>query len=96
MTAGGFEREGLRVAADYERYLGRSAASFEVAIWVNQFESGALTNEQVVAGFVGSVEYFQNHFSNIPDWLVAAYQDLLGRAPDPAGYNAWLQVLQQG
>src|SRR5207237_4594788 len=55
------EREGQRVTADYQQYLGRSPSAAEVAGWVSAFESGTKTNEDVVAGFVGSVEYFKKH-----------------------------------
>ncbi len=90
------EREGQRIVANYQRYLGRSPESQAViAFWVNEFESGRLTNEGVVAGFVGSQEYFSNHFGNIRDWIFAAYQDLLDRLPDNVGLNAWTDVLLQ-
>jgi hypothetical protein len=88
------EREGIRVQADYRKYLGRSASQTEVAGWVEAFENHTYTTEGVVAGFVGSAEYFQRHGDNIPDWLTADYGDVLGRMPDMAGYDSWLQYLQ--
>jgi BASS family bile acid:Na+ symporter len=48
---------------------------------------------RVAAGFVGSPEYFQKHYNNARDWLFAAYQDTLGRAPDDSGANTWLGIL---
>jgi uncharacterized repeat protein (TIGR01451 family) len=88
------EREGIRVQADYQRYLGRAASPTEVAGWVLAFENYSYTNEDVIAGFVGSPEYFQRHYDNIADWLFAAYGDILGRLPDDAGYAAWLAELR--
>ena len=34
------------------------------------------TNEQVVAGFVGSQEYFQANGGDVVDWLYAAYRSV--------------------
>jgi hypothetical protein len=72
------ERESQRVTADYQQYLGRAPTAAEVAGWVNRFESGTATNEDVVAGFVGSVEYYQKHKSDSQDWWNQAVQALFG------------------
>jgi hypothetical protein len=76
------EREGQRVTADYQQYLGRTPTPAEVKSWVNTFVNGSKTNEDVVAGFVGSVEYFKNHNSDAQDWLNHAVLALLG----PGGF----------
>jgi hypothetical protein len=65
-----------------------------------------LSNEDVIAGFVGSPEYFRHspHFANAPDWPTSAwgnapdwptsaYDNILFRPPDDARYKAWLAVL---
>jgi hypothetical protein len=70
------EREGQRVTADYQTYLGRSPSAAEVNSWVSDF-LGGLSNEDVIAGFVGSDEYFGRHGGDAADWLEAAYQDIL-------------------
>jgi hypothetical protein len=54
------EREGITVQNDYQLYLGRMASTGEVAGWVNAFEHGT-QNENVIAGFVASDEYFAAH-----------------------------------
>src|SRR5438105_4597779 len=72
------EREGQRVRADYQQYLGRTPTAAEVASWVNGFESGAATNENVVAGFVGSVEYYQKYNGDSQHWWNQAVQALFG------------------
>ena len=64
-----------------------------MAHWVRAYQLGT-TNGQIVAGFVGSQEYYQKHSANARDWLFGAYQDLLARKPDQAGYNNWLGVLR--
>ncbi len=53
-----------------------------------------LRNEDVIAGFVGSAEYFETHYDNSADWLTRAYQDILGRQPDRAESQGWLNVLR--
>ncbi len=87
------ERETLRVTADYLNYLGRAPTAAEVAQWVKAFEQGWITNEDVLAGFVGSAEYFQKHGAIDWGWLRTAYQDILGRRPDDAGFGAWMRYL---
>ena len=85
--------ESILVGADYTKYLGRSGSSTEIAYWVNLFLTG-YTNEQVISGFVGSQEFFQDHGNNIVDWLFADYKATLNRLPDLTGYNFWLPQLQ--
>jgi Hypothetical glycosyl hydrolase family 15/Invasin, domain 3 len=85
--------ESILVGADYTQYLGRSGSSTEIAYWVNRFLTG-YTNEQVIAGFVGSQEFFQDHGSNIVDWLFADYKATLNRLPDQNGFNYWENQLQ--
>ena len=48
----------------------------------------------MIAGFVSSQEYFQEHGNNIVDWLFADYRATLGRNPDATGYQYWLSQLQ--
>jgi hypothetical protein len=86
------EREGIVVQKDYGTFLGRSAAPAEVNFWVNSFVQGA-ANENVVAGFVGATEYYQNHLNSPSAWLTAAFKDILNRAPDSAGYDYWYMQL---
>jgi hypothetical protein len=87
------EREGIRVAQDYADYLGRGASQSEIAAWVDLFIHHGAGNEDVVAGFVGSSEYFQSHYDNIADWLTDAYRAVLHRLPDEASYRAGIEFL---
>jgi hypothetical protein len=87
------ERAARRVTADYQQYLGRIPQAGEVSSWVNALQSGA-RNEDVVAGFLASEEYFQGHGGNGRDWLLQAYQDVLGRRPADAELGDWFRVLQ--
>lgn len=72
------EQESHLVQNFYQRYLGRTAGSSEIAYWVDQFENG-VTNNQIVSGFLGSPEYFQQQNANPTDWLASTYQQLLSR-----------------
>jgi hypothetical protein len=72
------EREGQLVTRDYEQFLGRSPGSAESGSWVNAFENGVLTNEDIVAGFVGSAEYFQDNGSAPGKWWTRAVTTLFG------------------
>jgi hypothetical protein len=88
------EREGQRVLADYQKVLGPTPAQAEIDYWVDQFVNRGMTNEGVIAGFVGSAEYYQDHYNDATYWLYRAYQAILGRSPDSAGLTYWLSVLQ--
>jgi hypothetical protein len=87
------EREGQRVTANYVTLLGRRPSSAEVSGWVELFTHGLASNEDVIAGFVGSAEYWRRHSGNARDWLTSAYLDVLGRQPEPAAYAGWLPLL---
>ena len=54
------EHESIIVRDDYQTYLSRQPAPAEVNYWVSQFEQG-VNNENVVAGFIASDEYFNTH-----------------------------------
>jgi hypothetical protein len=80
MFAAGKEREGLRVTADYQAFLGRNPSPAEIDYWVGLFVSGKATNEDVVAGFAGSTEYFTGHFGNVTDWFDSSFAALWSSA----------------
>ncbi len=88
------ERESDRVAADYQKYLGRAPTTAEVQQWVSAFVQGWATNEYVIAGFVGSAEYFADHYGDAVDYLFSAYSAILNRNPDPASMQNWLAFLE--
>jgi hypothetical protein len=82
----------------FERYLGRSVSNGEAAFWISQLHAGE-TDEQVIAGFVGSQEYFQNPAKGNNDnktFVNAAYLDILGRPADTGGLNFYLGQLNGG
>src|SRR5206468_3502925 len=83
------EREGQRIAADYQIFLGRTLDTAGQASWVNAFLNG-LRNEGVIGNFVGSPEYYQKSIKGQNShraWILSAYADLLHRAPSDAELN---------
>jgi Domain of unknown function (DUF4214)/Calx-beta domain len=93
------EYQGLLVNAPgtgfFSRYLGRIASQAETTFWSSQLTAG-VTDETVIAGFVGSQEYFQNpakgNNSNAT-FVNSAFQDILGRQADTSGLNFYLGLL---
>jgi len=55
------ERETTRVTGDYQTFLGRSPDQAGINYWVSEFAQGLMTNEDVIAGFVASDEFFSKH-----------------------------------
>ena len=86
----------LRVTADYQTYLGRHPAAAEVQYWVGQFRSG-VSNEDVVAGFVGSSEFYHSSHGgqgNRQTWITNSYLETLHRMPRPDEIAYWNSQLQ--
>jgi uncharacterized repeat protein (TIGR01451 family) len=83
------------VAEDYTQLLHRTPSAGEIASWVGLLKSG-LSDEQVLASFTSSAEYYLQAGGTDESWLDALYHDLLGRGPDAAGEASWLQALASG
>jgi hypothetical protein len=83
------------IANDYQLFLGRAASPAEIAGWVNGMQLG-MTDEQVMAAFAGSPEFYQHAGGTNQGFIDAVYQDILGRTPDAAGEAAWLAALAAG
>jgi len=60
--AGSTENNTQLINDDYMHYLGRPADPGGIAFWLSQFAAGK-TNEDVIAGFTGSAEYYKEHTS---------------------------------
>jgi hypothetical protein len=54
------ENDSQLINSDYVHYLGRAADAGGLAYWLRQFAAGK-TNEDVIAGFTGSDEYYKQH-----------------------------------
>jgi hypothetical protein len=89
------EAEGIVVRNDYQAYLGRQASVAEIAGWVADFQAG-VSNELVVAGFLGSAEYYyaaaKGNGADVT-WITSLYRDVLHRKPNSSEVNGWYQLL---
>jgi uncharacterized repeat protein (TIGR01451 family) len=83
------------VTQDYMGFLHRTPSSDEVGSWVNLLKNG-LGDEQVLAGFTSSAEYYQQAGGTDQGWINALYHDVLGRTADAGGKTSWLQALASG
>ena len=91
------EREGQRVQSNYKTYLGRFASPEEASGWVNAFTAGQITNEDMQAGFMASVGYYNDPLKGRgtnADWVASIYQDVLHRAGTPDEISIWAGSLQ--
>ena len=83
------------VTFEYNHLLRRAPDANGLNHWVFEMQSG-MSPEQVEAGFASSPEYLLDHGNDAAAFVTGLYNDLLGRAPDSAGFNDWLARLQTG
>jgi hypothetical protein len=85
------------VAADYQKYLGRTPTGAEVAPWAGRLASGALTDEQFEAALLSSGEFLGAHGGAAgAEWIEALFQVELERIPAPADVQSWLATMAGG
>jgi hypothetical protein len=77
----------------YQRYLGRAADAAGLAGNVAALAAGT-TDEQVIAGLVGSGEFFTLHGGNNSGFVTAAFNEILARNPTPNELLAYVNELQ--
>ena len=82
------------VESYYQTYLGRVGDPAGVASWVAKLQAGA-SEEEVAAAFLSSPEYSAKHVTD-GAFVQSLYENVLGRAGDPAGINTWTQLLGAG
>jgi subtilisin family serine protease len=79
----------------YQRLLRRDPDGPGLNAWVRRMQAG-LTDAQLEAAFLGSVEYYAAAGGTDGAWVQALYRDALGRAADPSGEAHWAQRLVGG
>jgi len=91
------DTSGGQVYRIYQATLGRAPDAVGFDGWVDRLESGTRTVQEVVTGFVASAE-FQRVYGTLTDraFVTLLYENVLGRAPDTAGLNGWLDTLSDG
>ena len=73
---------------------GMAKVTLTRAALVNQLNTRALTHAQVLRAIADSDEVKEREFNNA--FVAMQYYGYLRRTPEPAGYNAWLEVLRRG
>jgi hypothetical protein len=82
------------VDAYYQLFFGRAADQAGRDGWVQAFLNGA-SEKEVVLGFLTSAEYLQKHPAN-GSFVMALYEDVLGRLGSAAEVQGWVNALQGG
>jgi hypothetical protein len=92
---GSREYDGDLINGYYQTYLHRSAEAGGLNYWVDQMQTG-LNAEVILAGILGSDEYYGDVGGTNTPFVTALYESFLGRAPEnaPTGLPYWLGVLQ--
>ncbi len=83
------------VSRCYSVILGRGADPDGLNGWANALASGQAQASQIIDGFVNSQEFLNKGLSR-EEQVDTLYQAMLGRAADPTGKAAWVQVLNEG
>src|SRR5262245_27082781 len=81
----------------YATVLGRTPATTELTPWADFLRSNCNAGgvQTVARAFFGSPEFAARPLT-LAGQVTVLYRTLLGRAPDPAGLAAWVDVLRQG
>jgi len=91
-----FQPEHADILRLYRAFFNREADAAEAKYWINEYESGANMDE--IAWVFASGPEFQNRYGATTDveFLTIAYNNILGRAYDQAGFDYWLDQIQTG
>jgi hypothetical protein len=83
------------ISGYYQAFLGRGVDAAGLWYWMTQLNAGA-SDQSVIAGILGSGEFYTDS-GGTPDGLITAlYTKLLGRAPDVGGLAFWEGQLSSG
>ncbi|MCU1370233.1 MAG: hypothetical protein JWO77_1427 [Ilumatobacteraceae bacterium] len=89
------EYRGLDVDRTFVKYLRRTADPGGRSYWINSIDNGkALWRFR--AQLFGSNEYFTKAGATNALYVAKAYEDVLGRKPDPSGQTYWTNKLNNG
>jgi hypothetical protein len=88
------ERQAIIVTQDYLGFLGRVPESGAVTFWVNQLSHG-LNRADVASLIVGSNEFFQRQGNTNVNFIIGAFQTVLGRMPQTGEINVFLNIIAQ-
>ena len=80
---------------DYQTFLGRSPIPSELTYYLNELQSGQ-SDENLLAGFAGSQEFYQTSGNTPAAWINAMYKDILGRTPSASELTYYENSLASG
>jgi len=80
-----------KIKSLYKSVLGRDADAVGLQHWTNALNSGASLSE-IESAMRMSDEFWKRS----SEFVTGLYKDVLGRSPDSAGLNTWLQAMQKG
>jgi hypothetical protein len=89
------EYRGLDVDRSFEDFLRRKADSSGRTYWISSLRNGK-SLRQFRAQLLGSNEYFTKAGSTNAAFVRKAYNDVLGRDPDPSGLAYWTNKADSG
>jgi hypothetical protein len=80
----------------YQAAFGRPADQAGLGYWIHYLDNGG-SLDGMAAGFIGSDEFHKAYGTDPThaDLLGRVYQNILHRAPDQAGFDYWLDVLDK-
>lgn len=81
----------------YEAAFNRAADKAGLGFWIHQLDNG-LPRHDVAQGFINSAEFKELYGANPTNqgFVTKLYTNVLNRAPDAAGIDYWIRLLEQG
>ena len=79
----------------YTTCLGREADQAGLMAWARQLSNQRDTGTGAARGFFFSSEFTNQNVDN-GEYVTRLYRTFMGREPDQAGYNAWVEQLESG
>jgi hypothetical protein len=83
------------IARLYHAAFNRTPDACGLAFWADQWHGGRPLTD-IAAFFVVSGEFLDLGVTDPVDFVTRLYENVLGRQPDPAGLDFWLEQLRQG
>lgn len=79
----------------YTEILKRTPDIQGIREWANYLQEGTYSGAEVASGFILSNEFLTKHMTN-EEYVQILYRAFFGRQADPAGLEAWVNVLETG
>ncbi len=93
----GLDESGALITRLYQATLGRLPDLAGHRWWTNALESGLLSFEEIISGFLNSDEFSMIYGATTNEQFVTLlYQLVLDRAPDSNGFQYWVRLLDEG